>query len=156
MTADFRSMKGFIPEIRERVQQPGKLTQDQIQEILDSFLGVIVDRLVDNQSISIPGFGRFTARVTSNKLYFTFRPYLGVRRYLKVALQGRQVMGDMEKYGVVQKKDEDEGKTAEAKDVCIEPGCGKPLEKDAAVKKCPEHGTEPFESKEESSGDRKT
>ena len=50
----------------------------------------------------------------------------------------------MDKYAVVQ--DQGDGKTASKRDTC--PECGQELEKNASVKKCPTHGTKPFEPKE--------
>lgn len=48
----------------------------------------------------------------------------------------------MDKYGVDTAK---EDKTADADPKC--PSCGKPVETDGEVRRCPDHGTEPFEKK---------
>jgi len=49
----------------------------------------------------------------------------------------------MDKYGV--ETDPEKIKTADKDERC--PTCGRELEKDSPVKKCPVHGTEPFEKK---------
>lgn len=150
MSADFRAIEGFLPGIQERLVDPGKLNQAEIEDVLDSFLGLLIERLADNRAVRVPGFGRFTANVKNGRLYFKFVPYRAVKDHLRTALQGRQMM---DKYAVVQSSDGN-GKTAAAKGNCPEPGCGKPLEKEASVKKCPEHGTKPFEAKEGKDGSR--
>lgn len=54
---------------------------------------------------------------------------------------------NMEKYGV-EEEPEDNEKTAE-QPKCPEPGCDELLEKHGSVRKCPVHGTEPFETPSE-------
>lgn len=55
-------------------------------------------------------------------------------------------MGDMEKYAVEEVPEET--KTAST-DSCPEPGCDKVVEKHGETRKCPDHGTKPFEKKED-------
>ena len=52
----------------------------------------------------------------------------------------------MEKYGV-EEKPADGSKTASEDSKC--PECDKPVEKHGSVTLCPDHGSEPFEKKEE-------
>jgi len=55
-------------------------------------------------------------------------------------------MSDMEKYGV--EETPDDSKTASTPG-CPKPGCDKKIEKHGEVHKCPVHGTEPFEKKDD-------
>ena len=52
----------------------------------------------------------------------------------------------MEKYGV--EETSDDTKTATTP-VCPKPGCGRDTEKHGDIRKCPVHGTEPFEKKDD-------
>ena len=122
------------------------LTQGVVRGMLDLFLGEIVADLMEDKRVTVDNFGTFLVSEEAGVVSIQFQPSSKLRERLKSEIE-RGVPVAHEKLGVQESRDDDSTKTAAKKGVC--PKCGSALEKTASVHKCPTHGTEPFEQKEE-------